>query len=239
MDPGKTLVATIMEKEVAVLSPEERLDLAEDMMRLGQVRHLPVVEESGRLVGVVSSHDLLASSLTKVLEFDPAHRRTFLRGIEVSEVMTRDPVFVAPDASLRHAAELMLRHRIGCIPVVEPDQMLVGLVTETDALRALLQRDDEARSREEEEDDMSEQARFSEELEELRRVRDELRVKVHLGKAEAKDLWDKTEHKLEEFERKVQSISNQAEEPLHDIGEAAKLLVNEIRDGYRRIRAAL
>ena len=86
---------------------------------------------------------------------------------------------------------------------------------------------------------MSEQGRFAEELDELRRVRDELRVKVQLGKAEAKDLWEKTEHKLKEFERKVQSISNQAEAPLHDIGDAAKLLVDEIRDGFRRIRSSL
>jgi uncharacterized protein YoxC len=86
---------------------------------------------------------------------------------------------------------------------------------------------------------MSEHGKFGEELEELRRIRDELRVKIHLGKAEAKDLWEKTEHKLEDFENKVKSISSQAEEPLHDVGEAAKLLLDEIKDGYRRIRSAL
>ena len=86
---------------------------------------------------------------------------------------------------------------------------------------------------------MSEHSRLSQELEELRRVRDELRIKIHLGRAEAKDLWEKTENKLEEFENKVKSVSSQAEEPLHDVGEAAKHLLDEIKDGYRRIRAAL
>lgn len=86
---------------------------------------------------------------------------------------------------------------------------------------------------------MSEHGILGDELEELRRVRDELRVKIHLGKAEAKELWEKTEHKLEEFEQKVKSVSSQVEEPLHDVGEAAKLLLDEIKDGYRRIRGAL
>jgi len=80
---------------------------------------------------------------------------------------------------------------------------------------------------------------LTEELEELRRVRDELRLRIHLGKAEAKDLWEKSEAKLQELEAKLRSIADQAEEPLQDVGDAARLLLAEIKEGYHRIRAAL
>ena len=81
--------------------------------------------------------------------------------------------------------------------------------------------------------------KLSEEVETLKRVRDELRVRIHLGKAEAKELWNDAEAKLQELEAKAKSISAQAEEPLHDVGEAAKLLADEIGDAYKRIREAL
>jgi len=81
--------------------------------------------------------------------------------------------------------------------------------------------------------------KLSEELNELKRVRDEIRVKIHLGKAEARELWERSEQKLEEVESKLKFISDQAEKPLHDVREAAQLLLGEIRDGYKRIREAL
>jgi uncharacterized protein YoxC len=86
---------------------------------------------------------------------------------------------------------------------------------------------------------MSIEEKLSEELDELKRIRDEIRVQIRLGKAEAKDLWERSEEKIGELESKVKSISNQAEQPLHDIGDAAKLLVDEIREGFKRIRDAI
>jgi CBS domain-containing protein len=99
------------------------------------VRHLPVLED-GRVVGIVSQRDLLAASLSKALDFEARDRRTFLRSVDVGEVMSREVVTIAPEASLADAAALMLGRRIGCLPVVKPDGTLVGLVTETDLLRA-------------------------------------------------------------------------------------------------------
>jgi CBS domain-containing protein len=142
-----------MQAQMVTLKPDERLDLADDIMHLGRVRHMPVVDD-GRLVGIVSNRDLLAASLTKFLNFDPKQRRAFLRSkflnfdpkqrraflrsVEVSEAMTRDVVTVEPSTSLREAAELLIRHKVGCLPVVKPDGVLVGLLTETDLLKAAL-----------------------------------------------------------------------------------------------------
>jgi F0F1-type ATP synthase membrane subunit b/b' len=86
---------------------------------------------------------------------------------------------------------------------------------------------------------MSLEEKLSEEFEGLKRIRDELRVKIHLGKAEAKELWERSEQKVGEVESKLKFISEQAEQPLNDVREAAKLLLGEISDGYKRIRDAL
>ena len=124
-----------MQREFASVRSDERLDFVDDVMALGRVRHLPVVDD-GKLVGVVSQRDLLAASLSRALEFDGQERRTFLRSVDVREVMSPRPITVAPGATLEEAAQLLLRHRIGCLPVVGPAGEAVGLVTETDLLRA-------------------------------------------------------------------------------------------------------
>jgi len=136
-------VGELMQTEVVSLARGDRLDLAEDIMRLGRVRHMPVVED-GLLIGIVTSRDLLAASLSKALEFDVAERRTFLRSVDVAEAMTQDVVTIDEDTTLRDAAALMIRHQIGCLPVVKPDRTLIGLVTETDLLRAALSVDDDS-----------------------------------------------------------------------------------------------
>jgi len=124
-----------MQREFASVRSDERLDFVDDVMALGRVRHLPVVDD-GKLVGVVSQRDLLAASLSRALDFDGQERRTFLRSVDVREVMSPRPITVAPGATLEEAAQLLLRHRIGCLPVVGPAGEAVGLVTETDLLRA-------------------------------------------------------------------------------------------------------
>jgi CBS-domain-containing membrane protein len=202
---------------------------------------MPVLEAE-RLVGIVSSRDLLAASLSKHLAFDASERRTFLRSVTVSEAMTRDPITIEPTATLREAAERMLQHRIGCLPVTRSDGSFVGLVTETDLVRAVLLEEPGATTLEasaEGRDAMSERKRMQDELDALRRVRDELRVQIHLAKAEAKERWDALEHKFHEAEEKARLVARESEKPLHDVGAALRNLLHEIREGYRQIRKAL
>lgn len=127
--------AEIMRREFVSLQAGDRLDFVEDVMSLGRIRHLPVVDH-GKLVGIVSQRDLLAHSLSKALEFDPHDRRTFLKSVDVSEAMTRNVITIVEDTPIEEAARLLLRHRIGCLPVLGPAGEPLGLVTETDLLRA-------------------------------------------------------------------------------------------------------
>ncbi len=130
------LVSEFMQTEFVTLRPSDRLDFADDVMKLGRIRHMPVVE-GNRVVGVVSQRDLLAASLSRVMEIDPRDHRSFLRSVEISEMMSEPVITIEPTRTIREAAELMIRHKIGCLPVVDSLGTPVGLITETDLLRAV------------------------------------------------------------------------------------------------------
>ncbi len=126
-------VWSVMRGNVRTVEATDRLDLAGVVMKLGGIRHLPVVDE-GLLVGIVSQRDLLAAGLSSVLEPAPEDSLR-LRTVLVEDIMTRDPQTVGLDTPLRDAAERMLQHQIGCLPVVDEAGRLLGLVTETDLIR--------------------------------------------------------------------------------------------------------
>jgi CBS domain-containing protein len=111
------------------------LDVADELMREEVIRHLPVVS-GRRLVGVVTQRDLFRAGLSSALRSGPASEHEWLAEVPVRTIMTRDVLQAHPDADLADAAELMVRERVGCLPVVEDDR-LVGLLTETDCLREL------------------------------------------------------------------------------------------------------
>lgn len=78
--------------------------------------------------------------------------------------------------------------------------------------------------------------RFDQELDALRTLRDELRVQAHLGRAEVRELWEDAERRWQKLETEVDRVREQAKEPLEQIGEAAELLVDEIKNGYDKLR---
>jgi hypothetical protein len=81
--------------------------------------------------------------------------------------------------------------------------------------------------------------KFAEEIEELRRVRDELRVQMHLARQEAKERWDHLEKRWQSLESRLKVVREGSRESLSDIGDAAKALVEEIKNGYRHVRNLL
>ena len=237
MDLRQRPVSEIMRREVVTAAPKETLDLTQDLMNLGRVRHVPVLDE-GRLVGILSQRDLLAASLTKALNFDPASRRSFLRSVQVGEVMTKDAVTVGPETTLAQAAAILVQRKIGCLPVVSSHGALLGVLTDTDLLTAaFLDEDADATGRE---IDVTKSNNLSDwierELQDLRRLRDELKVRVHLGKAEARDRWEKLERALHTLETRAKRTSRAAEEPVRKLEQDLRELVKDLREGYRQIR---
>jgi len=139
------LVRHIMSAPVITFFAEQSLPLAEDVMHLKHLRHLPVIDDEGRLVGLLSHRDLLAAQASTLAGFTPQQRRARDEDVRVRQVMTRDVWTVSPDARASVAGRTLLDHRFGCLPVVDADHRLVGIVTERDFLRfaiAMLDREE-------------------------------------------------------------------------------------------------
>jgi CBS domain-containing protein len=116
-------VGDFMTRDLVTLQESDDLALAEQTLRLGGVRHLPVVCD-GKLVGLVTHRDLLRAAITHAP-----------RGTTIGAVMTRDLAVVSPSTSLVQAARMMLANKFGCLPVCEEGGKLVGIITESDYVR--------------------------------------------------------------------------------------------------------
>ena len=80
------------------------------------------------------------------------------------------------------------------------------------------------------------QSRIQEEMESLRQLRDELKLQLELGRAEARDKWQDLEGRWGHLEAKARQLRDASKDELAEVGEATKLLAEEIRDGYRKLR---
>lgn len=129
------LVKHLMSSPVVTLFAEQSLPLADDIMRLKHFRHLPVVDDAGRLVGLVSHRDLLAAQISTRTGLTVEERRSVQADVRVGEIMTRDVWSVRPDVNASIAAATLLDHKYGCLPVIDDAGVLVGIVTEHDFLR--------------------------------------------------------------------------------------------------------
>ncbi len=114
-------VSERMSAPAITISPELSHHSALRLMQEHSMHHLPVVGADGQLLGIVAERDLLLAVAHYVQN-----------PVEVAEVMKRDVVTVAPEMSLTEAASLMVRNKIGGLPVLGPDGRVVGVITETD-----------------------------------------------------------------------------------------------------------
>ena len=119
-------VGDFMTRKLVTLNEDDDLALADAMLELGEIHHLPVVRGQ-KLVGIVSQRDVLRACGGRTL--------AQARGVLAREVMTREIVTLRPSSPLRRAAILMRKRRIGCVPIVEEDGTLRGIVTGSDLVQ--------------------------------------------------------------------------------------------------------
>lgn len=132
------LVRHKMTANVITASPATSLADALKLTRGNRIRHLPVVD-AGRLVGLVTDRDLrLAMPPVWASDTDHAELRNALLTKTVGEVMVTSIISTSPDTPIEDAARQLYEHRIGCLPVMEGDEM-IGIITETDVLRAFVE----------------------------------------------------------------------------------------------------
>jgi len=126
-----------MRTSMILVGPTDSVRAAWQLLREHRIRHLPVVEQ-GRLVGIITDRDIrliFPSGAVGQREQDP---HAVLEKISVRDIMTERVITVTPEASIADATRLLLKHRIGGLPVVQGDR-LVGIITKTDILAAFVE----------------------------------------------------------------------------------------------------
>lgn len=129
------LVRDLMQANVRTVDVSTRLDVVERLMREEVIRHVPVLD-GGKLAGLITQRDMLRAGLSPALSAGPVLEQEWLAETYARSVMTRHVIHAHPEAPLAEAVALMVRERVGCLPVVENDR-IVGMLTETDCLRYL------------------------------------------------------------------------------------------------------
>lgn len=122
-----------------VVSVEETDSLANLLtsMRALRFRHLPVTDDE-RLIGLLTERDLLRVSASNLLPHPSEQDRELLGRFHVRDVMVRNVMTVSPETPVATAARLLLDNRVGCLPVVDSNNALVGIVTSSDFVASLV-----------------------------------------------------------------------------------------------------
>ena len=131
------LVEKRMRAHPVTVSPDDSFRHAMTLIRQKGIRHLPVVE-GDRLIGIVTDRDIRQASPSPATSLEVHELHYLLERVKIHEVMTKKVFTVTPETPIEEAARLMLTHKIGGLPVIK-DGRLVGILTETDILRAFME----------------------------------------------------------------------------------------------------
>ena len=132
------LVKDRMTPDPVTITPSTTFPEAYRILREKRIRHLPVKDRHGKLIGVVALTDLLHASPSSATTLSVFEMNYLLANLHVKEVMASPPITVPEDAPLEEAARLMVEKKIGCLPVMH-DGELCGLITETDIFETFVE----------------------------------------------------------------------------------------------------
>ena len=132
------LVGNWMSKEPVSVTADMSMMKAGKLMIERKVRRLPVVDDKGKVVGIVTDRDLKEASPSKATTLDIHELYYLLSEIKVKDLMTTTLYTVSPGDTVENAAVIMMDKRIGGLPVVDENGILVGMITESDIYRLLI-----------------------------------------------------------------------------------------------------
>ncbi len=126
-----------MTRKVVTISAETPILKARELMNEHEIRHLPVVDEDGRLLGIVTDRDV-RSAMPSILmdDFESGSVRERLATVTARDIMTADPVTLSPMYTIQDALLLIQKTRVGAFPVVDEDGRLEGIISVRDLVRA-------------------------------------------------------------------------------------------------------
>jgi acetoin utilization protein AcuB len=110
-----------------------------DLMKKSHIRRIPVVDKSGKLVGIVSDKDLLRVSPSPATTLSAYEIPYLLSKVKVNDVMTKKVITVTEGTPVEEAARIMVDNKIGGLPVVNETDIVVGIITETDIFKTFLE----------------------------------------------------------------------------------------------------
>jgi len=135
----RELVRNWMTPNPITIGPNDSLVDAHGLMRDHNIRRLPVVNHEGELIGIVTLGDVREASPSDATSLSVWELNYLLLKLKISEIMSRDPVTVCATDTIADAANMMLEHKVSGLPVVEPDGALVGIITESDIFRLVVE----------------------------------------------------------------------------------------------------
>lgn len=127
-----------MTEEVQTVPRRMPLPEAYQLMISAEIRRLPVVDDEGRLCGIVTLGDMRSAQPSPATSLGIWERNYLLSNLTVERIMTPDPVTIRAEQTIGDAAELMLQHRISGLPVVDADGVICGIITESDIFRMVV-----------------------------------------------------------------------------------------------------
>ena len=134
----------ILLKDVMVTKPytlniDDHFSTVEEYFHLYNIRHLPILDKDGILKGIITQRDLyrIRSPRKTMEEGEEVYDKVDLNGFILKYVMTKDPVTLHPEDTLAEAINVMVTQKYGCIPIVNDENKLLGIVTQIDVLRAV------------------------------------------------------------------------------------------------------
>jgi len=134
MNEQPRFVGEIMSRDVVTLEEDATLENLDESMRTLRFRHIPVVDGK-RLIGLISQRDVVRTSASTLLPGGRQQTEFLTRKFAVRDIMTRDVQTVHGETPLRDAALLMLRGKLGCLPVLDAENDLIGILTEADFVK--------------------------------------------------------------------------------------------------------
>ena len=135
---ARMLVQEWMTKEVIAITPETSMMKASRLMKDKKVRRLPVVDEAGRVTGIISDRDVKEASPSKATTLDMHELYYLLSELKVKDIMTKTPICARESDSVETVALTMMERGFGGMPVVAEGNKLVGIITESDIFRVLV-----------------------------------------------------------------------------------------------------
>jgi acetoin utilization protein AcuB len=132
------IVAKRMMRNPVFVDENDSMKKAMDLLKDREIRHLPVLKDGEKLVGIVTERDIKQASPSPATALEIREIYYLLDKVKVKQIMTRRPYTISSTAPIEEAALIMREKRIGCLPVVEEGR-LVGILTETDILDAFIE----------------------------------------------------------------------------------------------------